>query len=153
MLPSCHNIHNHTNNKYIEVSMEVDDFADFMFRKNINNAQIELSLGGVENNKDLFCFFVDLMCKGLVILFGQDNRIELEQLTIDDFDMVKKKMGLAGIEVVLDINPNTMNLPVSLNIREIETFPDNAPIGTYFFRVVGLTMVYEIRFKLAKYLF
>jgi hypothetical protein len=133
--------------------MEVDDFADFMFAKNINNAQIELSLGGVENNKDLFCFFVDLMCKGLVILFGKDNRIELEQLTIDDFNTAKKKMGLAGIEVILNITPNAENLPVSLNIREIEMFPDNAPIDTYFFKVVGLTMVYEIRFRLVKYLF
>ena len=153
MLPTCHNIPTQPNNKYLEVNMEVDDFADFMFAKNINNAQIELSLGGVENNKDLFCFFVDLMCKGLVILFGKDNRIELEQLTIDDFNTAKKKMGLAGIEVILNITPNAENLPVSLNIREIEIFPDNAPIDTYFFKVVGLTMVYEIRFKLVKYLF
>jgi hypothetical protein len=132
------------------VDMHIDDLAEFMFMKNINDAIIEMSLGGVENTKDLFCFFVDLMCKGLVLLFGKENRIELDQLSMDDFKLVQHKMSLAGIAVNLNIEPNSTNLPTSLNIRDIDTFPDNNPISSYFFVIISPSIIYKISFGISR---
>ena len=137
--------------KYLHVDMEVDDFAVFMFKRNVNDAVIELALGGVENTKDLFCFLVDLLCKGLVILFSKElNRIEVDDLTLEDFQVVKKKMGLAGIDVILNLLPNEDHIPPSVNIRDIDFLPENDPLETYKFRVVSFTIIYEIRFAITR---
>lgn len=141
----------HTNQNYIHVDMEVNDFAYFMFKKNVNDAIIELSLGGVENTKDLFCFLVDLLCKGLVISFGNNsNRIEIDDLTIDDFQVIKKKMGLAGIEVNLNLLPNIESLPPNVNIRDLDFLPDNDHLEKYIFRVVSFNIIYEIHFSITR---
>jgi hypothetical protein len=132
------------------VDMDVSDFAEFMFVRNVNNSIIELSLGGVENNKDLFCFLVDLLCKGLVLMFGQNNRLEIENLTLEDFLALKRKMGLAGIQVNLDITPNTENTPCSVNIYDIEQYPDDALLQDYKFIVTSPGSIYQIGFNLVK---
>ena len=133
----------------LQVDMEVDDFASFIFLKNKNDAIIELSLGGVENMKDMFCFLVDLLCKGLVLLFAKETyRIEIDELSINDFQLLKKKMSLAGIDVKLNMLQNTDHIPPSINIRDIDFLPDNEPLDTYVFRVVSLTFIYEIRFAI-----
>jgi hypothetical protein len=90
----------------IAVDMEIDDFADFLFIKNINNAIVDLSLGNVQNTKDLFCFCIDLLCKGLIILFGDGIRVDLDTITEEKFNVIKQKMFNAGILVKLDLFPN-----------------------------------------------
>jgi len=132
------------------VDMDVSDFADFMFKRNVNDSIIELTLGGVENTKDLFCFLVDLLCKGLVLMFGHENRVEVDSLTQDDFLLVKKKMALAGVEVILSLNPNVPKIPCSVNVGQIDSFPDDAPLETYPFVVVGSDYIHTVHFKLMK---
>lgn len=129
--------------------MYVDDLAKFMFKDNINNTIIELSLGGVENNKDLFCFFVDLLCKGLVILYGKDSRVEIDELNMNDFTIVKNKMRLAGIDVLLDAQPNIDRKASGINILDIiETTNDNANLEDFSFKVTCTQMIYRIKFAL-----
>ena len=81
---------------HLEVDMHVNDLAEFMFTKNKSNALIELSLGGIENNKDLFFFCLDLFCKGLVILHGTENKVDLDSITMEQFGDIKNKMELAS---------------------------------------------------------
>ena len=114
--------------------MNINDFADFVFIKNVNDALVELSLGGVENNLDLFCFFVDLVCKGLVLLFGKENKVELDSVSMEDFKRVQHKMHLLGIDVILDVKPNENNLPVSMNVADFENFPPNNDLESYKFK-------------------
>ena len=130
------------------IDMEVDDLAVFMFKKNVNNAVIELSIGGVEHNKDLFCFMVDLLCKGLVYMFGDENKVELESLTLDDFGKIKDKMRCAGIDVFLDVQANVFGDMPGINTHELENISDNAPLSDYKFKVTSLSHVYQISFNL-----
>ena len=83
--------------------MHINDLADFIFIKNVNDSIIQLSLNGVEDMKDLFYFCLDLFCKGLVILFGQDNKVEVEIITLEQFMLLRKKMANAGININLNI--------------------------------------------------
>lgn len=131
------------------VDMEVDDFATFVFEKNINNALIDLSLGGVENNKDLFFFLVDLMCKGLVMLFGNDKKLELDLVSENDFDLIKTKMALAGIITKLIVSQNIENIPSNVNIRELDYYPDNIQLSEFTFKVTTLNLIYEINFEIS----
>jgi hypothetical protein len=131
------------------VDMEVDDFAIFVFEKNINNALIDLSLGGVENNKDLFFFLVDLMCKGLVILFGNNKKLELDTITSNDFGFIKSKLALAGIKIMLNVIENIENIPSNVNIRELDYYPDDIPLNEFTFKVTTMDLIYEITFELS----
>jgi hypothetical protein len=131
------------------VDMEVDDFATFVFKTNINNALIDLSLGGVENNKDLFYFLVDLTCKGLVMLFGSDKKLELDLITSDDFELIKSKMALAGIVTKLNIINNIENIPSNVNIRELDHYPDDIPLNEFTFKVTTLNLIYKISYELS----
>jgi hypothetical protein len=134
----------------LHVDMHIDFFANFLFKENINNAIIKLTLEEIKNNKDLFFFLVDLLCKGLVMLFGNNNKVELESLSIDNFQIIKQKMSLAGINVLLDLQPNNANLEYAkLNLEEIEnTKPDNLDLKLYHFTIENNIFIYTISFEL-----
>lgn len=138
-----------TNLSSLFVDMEVDDLAKFMFLENINNAVIELSLGGVESNKDLFCFLVDLLCKGLVLSYGFDNRVEIDNLTFQDFQKIQQKIGCAGIQVHLEVKENTEGDIAGVNMYEIDRIDDNAPLYDFTLKLTSVNNIYHIKFSLS----
>lgn len=141
--------------------MHINDLATFMFLKNVNNAIVELSLGGVENNKDFFYFCLDLFCKGLVILFGENGKVNVESLTQEQFAIIKQKMSLAGIDVKLDVfieqqttislldeaPPDVDPIKTSINFNEIDMDDDNKPLSDYVFRLKMDNLLYNIHFE------
>lgn len=150
------------------MEIEVDQLADVLFVQNINNSVVEMSLGGIEDNKDLFYFCLDLFCKGLVILFGKNNTIIINDITSDQFELIKTKMGNAGIRVDLnviaktetfstEINidddspsdiPETLLFP-NVNIQHIELMPDDLDLTQYNFEInLNKTLKYVITFNL-----
>jgi hypothetical protein len=147
----------------LDVDMHINDLAEFMFLRNINDAIIDLSLGGIENNKDLFFFCLDLFCKGLVYLFGENGKVDIEKVSLDNFKLVKTKMELAGINVKLDVlveESTTISLveqddaPLdiktynSVNIHELDSESDDKPLSEYIFTLKFEKMKYNIHFEL-----
>lgn len=156
------------------VEMHINDLADFMFIKNTNNSLIELELNGIEDNKDLFFFLVDLFCKGLVLLYGTNNKVEISDLTLEDFNTVKQKMALAAVDVHLlitevpqdeeDVEPEDESSdggnddedapddidPVNkyVNFNDLEKEPNNKPLSDYVFKLKQQNMIYNIHFTL-----
>ena len=130
------------------VDMEVDDFAKFVFLRNVNDAVIELSLGGVESNKDLFCFLVDLLCKGLVLVFGSNNRVELESMNLCDFELIERKLACAGIKVHLTVLENSDGDIAGINMHELNDIPDDSPLPDFTLKLTSSTYIYHIRFTL-----
>jgi hypothetical protein len=144
---------------YRDVEMEVSDLADFMFKRNVNNVVLDLSLGGIENNKDLFFFILDLFCKGLVLLFGgEQNSVDVDTITLDCFNIVKEKMGCAGININLAYYPNDIELQdgevvemskrTLINLDEINNAHDNKPLEEYVFKLLTIKNQYVISFNL-----
>lgn len=144
---------------YRDVEMEVSDLADFMFKSNVNNVVLELSLGGIENNKDLFFFILDLFCKGLVLMFGgEDNSVDVDTITMDNFNIVKEKMLCAGININMAFYPNDIDLQdgevvemskrALLNLDEINASPDNKPLDEYVFKLLTIKNQFVISFNL-----
>lgn len=82
----------------------------------------------VSITKELFFFLVDLFCKG----YGDINRVvHLEDLTIKDFNIIKKKMELAGIIVILNVEHLSEKESPSINLRGLDTMP-NTRISQHF---------------------
>ena len=128
--------------------MEVEDLADFMFKKNTNNAKIELELNGIENKKDLFCFFVDLLCKGLVLLHAREsenNKLDIDSLTIDQYKQVAKKMANANICANVGVVDNVLNRPSSVYCSN--EFPDTLDLKDYAFIITTNMRIYMINFE------
>lgn len=139
-------------NKILNIDMNINDFAEFMFTKNVNNAEIFLELGGIEDNKDLFYFCLDLFCKGLIYMFGENGKINIELITYEQFNQVKQKMLLAGIVVNLlyeDIsNSNSINKNTIINLDEIEKDENNLNLKDYEFTITTDKLIYKINFDL-----
>jgi len=115
---------------FTNVDMHVNDLADFVFTKNINNAEIALDLHGVEDIKDLFFFYLDLFCKGLVLLFGDGRHVNVEDITLEQFEVIQKKMKCLGINVMLDLQPVTevnSNMPQYISYIRVKN-PEGVPI-------------------------
>lgn len=159
------------NMKHLAMEMHVSDLAEFMFIKNVNNALIELELGGIQDNKDFFFFLIDLFCKGLVLLFGKDNKVNIDELTMEDFAKIKEKMGVAGINVTLNIVPDKPDEDMNdieietedkmedapddiipqktyLNIKDLEMEDNNKRLNEYIFKMKMSNLIYNISFDL-----
>lgn len=135
-----------------QVEAHINDLAKFLFLVN-KDSSIYLSLHGIEDNKDMFYFCVDLFSKGLILLFGENNRVEINSITYDQFSLVKQKLGKAGIKVYLatyedipidDERPGTHQI----NIPQIQNLPNNLPLKEYVFILRSNNQVYQVSFEL-----
>lgn len=145
-------------NPFYEVDMQIDDLAKFLFTENVNNVTIELSLGGIEDNKDLFFFCLDLFCKGLVLLYGKGSRsVSIDTISEEQFKNIKSKMLCAGIKVDLSIYPLDIDVDVKtednksisiLNIEELNSAPSNKLLQEYEFKLINHDMMYIVNFNL-----
>jgi hypothetical protein len=134
--------------------MNVNELARFLFVNNEANRRVIVNLADLECTKDLFCFCFDMMCKGLVILFGTDNRVSLNQITLDQFEVVRKKMQCVGIDTFLKVFPveppptpldfYTQNM---LNMHQVMAGPVRPNLEDYTFKIQTMDMMYNITFK------
>jgi hypothetical protein len=137
---------------FLDVEMEIEDLAEFMFIKNTHNVPLQLTMGGLENNKDVYYFCLDLFCKGLVLLFSKDGQsVSIEELSFNDFDIVRAKMACAGIRVSLDVIPSSnehiQNKPIT-NLQDISIEDDNRNLEEYKFILNTLPYQYIVSFAL-----
>ena len=132
--------------------MEVEDFAEFMFLRNTDNKPLEVSMGGLDNNKDMYYFCLDLFCKGLVMLFSSNGKsVSVEELSHDDFNLVKTKMACAGINVFLEVAQTShedLNNGSLTNLKDIDMLGDNMSLETYKFILNTIPYKYIISFSL-----
>lgn len=131
---------------------DITEFSEYMFKNNTNNRKIQLNLEGIENNKDLFLFFIDLFCKGLVICFGENNSIDFDTLDLDKFAYIKQKMGNAGIHINLSIDQNPIYMNTSINSAEIDSQDPNKSVHEYVFKIYKGELTYNITFTLGRVL-
>ena len=138
----------------MNIGVGIDELASVIFTKNTNNAHIDLNINGIRNTKDLFCFFLDMLCKGLVILYGSDNRLDLSTVTQDQFAYVQEKLACAGIKCELEVIPVETPPPVLidiytqnlLNVHSVRNGLDTLPLNQYHFDIQTMTHIYKIRF-------
>lgn len=135
------------------MELSIDQFAEYVFLSHDPKYRIDLTVvKGLETPKDLFCFCLDLLCKGLVIMYGNgESRVLIEELTAEQFKSVNDRLGLLGIKCHLDVIPMESDVSYNdrlLRVAQIYSAPDNMPLEDYQIELVGNQATYKIKFSL-----
>jgi hypothetical protein len=132
--------------------MDVEQLAETIFIKNRYDADMTFDINQHISGKQLSQLLYTLFMKGLVLLFGKDQKIVLNQVTEDQLEHVSNKLRLAHIKtlvevvdkqtaILLDYIPeNTHGIPLELyvmkeNQSEHLRKPDNTDIREYVFQL------------------
>ena len=85
-------------------NIKINQLAQYIFLKNKLDKPIILNIEkGIDTTNDLYHLCLDLFCKGLVIVFGTNNKIELNKLTLEELQQIIKKLRNANIVTHIDI--------------------------------------------------
>ena len=134
-----------------EASIGIDQLAEFVFVGNVRNARLQLNVPGIQGTRDLFYFLVDLLCKGLVLMFGANGRIMLDELTQEQFDQASARLLLSGVRCHVQLGapePPQNRPPVSTMMMHPPDPTDSAPIETYKLRLATPLLTAVIWFSL-----
>lgn len=127
------------------MDIHFDDLATFVFQRNPMGRKFIMSIEGIQTTKELFFFLLDLVCKGLVLLYGSDgNSVDLS--TIDDvmFKKIAERLACAGISVVVnrvDIDLTDYDTGVEaktqaeINMPELMRMPDQLDLEHYILKM------------------
>ena len=126
-----------------------------MFLDNKFDTRISLNLPGgetgIRNNHDLFIFLLDLLCKGIVLLYGDaDHRVPIDALTQEQLAYLTKKMANAGIVLTVDIVPISTIINDVVAVKPCIIKGANDELHEYKMRIVSKNIEYTIRFSLRR---
>lgn len=138
-----------------ELDLNVDDLATFIFRENPSDRPFDLALVGIETSKELFFFMLDMLCKGLVLLFGDGSTsVDLAQVTHEQFLEACRKLACAGIRVTLDTQPKSEaaedGAAARVNMPQLTVMPDDAPLEAFVLRMRVAGLEHAITFALTR---
>lgn len=140
------------------LTLEVEQLAQYVFVDNVRNNKIALDIHGLGDSKDLFCFCLDLFCKGIVLVASNGNgsrRVDIDTLSPEQFESICRKMRLAGIKCILEMTPiDTPLTPeesktiLHHSILKIQYMPENLLVKEYMFTIKLQDMLCTVRFDL-----
>lgn len=137
--------------KSVNLELGIDDLADFLFVKNKANALVELELNGISDTRDLYCFCIDLLFKGLVLVCcGYGRSLEIESISNEQFREVMDKMKLAGILVMLAVEEKSENEPPGICMGEAYKSKRILELAEYTFTMTSSEKKYDVNFKLSR---
>lgn len=136
-----------------EIDVDIDALADYVFVGNRNNKSFILNLPPcIETPKDLFFFLLDLLCKGLVLLYGNGERgVDLRTLDQSRFQHAAQKLRCAGVEACLQTTPcpgwhNRINMP------QLLALPNDTPLEDFVLEAVISGLRNILHFRLVRHI-
>lgn len=144
-------------------NIDITELAQYVF-KNESESSIFIKINCLKTTKELFFLLFDLFCKGLIILFGDNNRILLNKLDMDQFDKVKAKLKLAHVDlnlhlydkdtaILLDMIPSNSDdrfekTIIQNSLNKIKQMDDNEDLKDYVFQLYMNEILYNINFDI-----
>lgn len=133
-----------------KIENEIDDMIPIIFENNSDRA-INMSLIGIEDIYDLFCFCLDLFIKGLIFLYGTaDSKLNLDSLDQKMLDFTVKQLNKAGIIVTIEESIDLFNKNTVIIIPEKDI--DKFEVEQYRLKIFKNTNIYTIYFSLGRFL-
>ena len=142
-------------------NIDITELAQYVFR-NENESPIFIEINCLKTKKELFFLLFDLFCKGLIILFGENNKILLNKLEMSQFDVVKTKLKLAHVDmnlqlydkdtaVILEMIPSDIDdrfekTIIQKSLAKINGMPDDADLKDYVFQLFMNETLFNINF-------
>jgi hypothetical protein len=134
------------------MNVKCDYLPILLFKHNINNAKIDITIPELRNAKELFLFLLDLLCKGLVYMFGAiehgKSSVLLDDITMEQLEFAKQKMKCGGVLLNVKTIPNQTNLPCATNMGKLLEQSDDSPLSSYSLDIVTKSFIFIVSFDL-----
>ena len=140
-----------------DVQGTMDTIAPLLFLKNPNNLPVKLNMPPLEDAKDMFYFFTDILFKGLYYLVTNDYAncqiVNLSDVDIETFFIAIKKMKNMKVKVNLEIvghffdNSRAKNIH-TVSMEALKLMPNNLKLSEYCFELPLHNSIYKISYSL-----
>jgi len=136
---------------------EMNELVKFVFSDNKHNNRMVIESSDFKNTRDLYFFCIELTMKGMAFLYGDENeKVDIELLSIEQLDNIKTKLSNAAIELNVDIKPVLTNIENDKNTEIIYNIPQNDleinyKLEDYSLKLIKKNMLYIITFKIMDY--
>lgn len=138
--------------------VDFTQLVEYIYFKNQAKKKILIETSDLQNSKDIFCFCLDLFCKGLILCYGgETKRVEVNNLQMENIQDVIDKLSYTGIMTIVQImglqenNHELLKSPHDLlvkSVNDISQYPENDSLDKYNFKLQVKDMMYIIRFEL-----
>lgn len=148
------------------INIDVSELANYIFVKNTKNCPILININSLKTQKELFFLLFDLFCKGLILMYGENNKMTLNTLQMEQFDEMKKKLKCANIQLnlvlydkdtaeLLDLIPSNMTenyekTIITQSLAKIRGEKENLDLKEYIFNLYMNDMMYCINFDILR---
>lgn len=130
----------------------MEELVNTIFIKNRFNNEIRFELNHKMSTKDLAHFLYSLFMKGLILMYGYNNQLTLNFLTMEQIEKVRDKLKLAHVKtkvslfdretaVDLEFLPEAFspNVPFEVSVMQYNNMelgkqPCNLKLGEYVFK-------------------
>tara|TARA_B100000405_G_scaffold44833_1_gene29634 strand:- start:123 stop:557 length:435 start_codon:yes stop_codon:yes gene_type:complete len=135
----------------------MDAIAPLLFLKNPNNLPVKLKMPPLEDTKDMFYFFTDILFKGLYYLVTNDyancHVVNLNDVDIETFFVAIRKMQNMKVKVKLEIVGEIFDKSRAKQIHKssmeaLKSMPINLPLSEYYFELPLNGSIYKISYSL-----
>lgn len=85
-------------NNVSSMNIDVNDLANYIFKIN-DEKELFLNVKSLKTKKELFFFLFDIFCKGIILMYGSNNKMKLNNLELHQFEEIKNKLKFAHIKL------------------------------------------------------
>lgn len=144
----------------IGIQVDLDRLCRVIFIENTADKFVALA-ADLRDIRDCFCFCLDLLCNGLVLLYGKSEasgkkKVDLDTLSIEQLDFVKNRLALCGIKAHYHVVPVSMyddagiSYPKTQKIElpNLEKQPLTDPLDAYKVDIFTQGLHIQLHFEL-----
>lgn len=145
------------------LNINVNEVANYIFKINTDK-EIFININSLKTKKELFFLLFDIFCKGIILMYGENNKMKLNNLELYQFDEIKTKLKYAHIHLnlitydketaqMLDLIPtNDQEIKekniIQNSIDDIVKMPDNDNLDNYIFHLYMNENLFCINFDI-----
>jgi len=137
---------------------EPGDFIKYLFSKNPqekNSIKLELGMPDKDKHIGLHIFeqLLQIFVDGLKYLYGEDNKVNIQNLTTDNIDLMKKYYSSIGYKLIFETFDKSNYVAKPNVFMEHELIKENTMLDEYYYEVLSETkdhkipIIYRVRFK------
>ena len=132
----------------------ITKLVEFVFVENRGNNRMVKESTDFKDNRDLYFFCIELTMKGLSYLYGNGNgKVDIDDLSMEQIENVKSKLGNAAIELLLDIEEiengvNDTEIIYDIPYNDLEK---KVKLEEYSLKIIKRETKYTLRFKIMDY--
>ena len=133
---------------------DITKLVEFVFVENRGNNRMVIESTDFKDNRDLYFFCIELTMKGLSYLYGNGNgKVDIDDLSMEQIENVKSKLGNAAIELLLDIDEiekgvNDTEIIYDIPYNDLEK---KVKLEEYSLKIIKRKTKYTLRFKIMDY--